>query len=221
MALTISRLLVECIISRHGVPSELLSDRGAAFLSNLMREICQLMGIWKVNTTSYHPQTDGLVERLNRTLTDMLAKKVEHSRKDWDVHLPYVLFAYRASMQESTGESPFFLLYGRDPRLPSELSLNPLQTRQFVDLDMYQGDVAARLEDAWEMARAHVRKAQKRQKRSYDWTTRQPAFAVGERVFVYMPGAKATKAYKFARAFHGPYRIVTASIPHQSESASS
>ncbi len=114
-ALTIAKLLAEKVISRHGVPAELSSDRGAAFLSNLMKGVCQLMGIHKVNTTAYHPQTDGLVERFNRTLTDMLAKKVERSGKDWDTQLPYVLLAYRASVQESTGESPFFLLHGCDP----------------------------------------------------------------------------------------------------------
>ena len=116
-ALTIAKLLVEHIISRHGVPSELLSDRGPAFLSNLLKEVYKLMGIKKTNTTAYYPQTDGLVERFNRTLTDMLAKTVEKSGKDWDLRLPYVLFAYRSSPQESTKESPFFLLYGRDPTL--------------------------------------------------------------------------------------------------------
>ena len=68
-ALTIACLLVEQVICRHGVPAELLSDRGAAFLSQLLNEVYQLMGIRKTNTTAYHPQTDGLVERFNHTLT--------------------------------------------------------------------------------------------------------------------------------------------------------
>ena len=70
MALTIARLLVEQVISRHGVPSQLLSDRGLAFLSNLVQEVCAVMRMKKINTTAYHPQTDGLVERFNHTLTD-------------------------------------------------------------------------------------------------------------------------------------------------------
>jgi len=101
-SLTIARLLVEHIVPRHGVPSQLLSDRGTAFLSKLMEEVYRLLGLKKVNTTAYHPQTDGLVERFNRTLTDMLAKKVSRSGKDWDIQLPYVLFAYRATSQQST-----------------------------------------------------------------------------------------------------------------------
>ena len=123
-AATIARIFVKEIISRHGVPAELLSDRGRSFLSDLMQEVYQLMGVHKLNTTAYHPQTDGLVERFNRTLTDMLAKSVERNGHDWDQHLPFVLFAYRASLQASTQESPFYLLYGRDPRLPTETALS-------------------------------------------------------------------------------------------------
>ena len=115
---TVAHLLVEKVISRHGVPTEVLSDRGSAFLSKLMEGVYEVMGIHKVNTTAYHPQTDGLVERFNRTLIDMLGKTVEKSGRDWDRHLSYVLYAYRAGRQESTQESPFFLLYGRDPQLP-------------------------------------------------------------------------------------------------------
>ena len=98
-AATIGRLLVEEIVSRHGVPSEILSDRGRAFLSGLMQEVETLLGFRKVNTTAYHPQTDGLVERYNRTLTAMLAKTVENRGTEWDARLPYVLFAYRACLQ--------------------------------------------------------------------------------------------------------------------------
>ena len=99
---TISRLLVEEVVSRHGVPSEILSDRGKSFLSGLMRELETLLGYRKVNMTAYHPQRDGLVERYNRTLTAMLAKSVHKGGPEWDELLPYVLFAYRTSQQTST-----------------------------------------------------------------------------------------------------------------------
>lgn len=207
-ALTIATLLVK-IISHHGVPVELLSDRGAAFLSHLWKEVCGLLGIHQLNTTSYHPQTDRVVEWFNRTLTDMLAKRVEKSSRDWDSHLPYVLCAYRASRQESTGESPFFLLYGRDPWLPTELQIDAPVTRMEYNLDTYKGEVATRLQEAWHLTQDQVKKAQKRQKSTFDRQARQPTYSVGERVFVYMPAAKASKAYKFARPFYGPYRVVT------------
>lgn len=98
-ALTIVHLLVEQIISCHGVPAELLSDRGKAFLSKLLHKVYDLMGMKKVNITAYHPQMDGLVERFNRTLTRMLAKTVKQNSSDWDKHLPYVLYAYRTPIR--------------------------------------------------------------------------------------------------------------------------
>ena len=116
-SLTIMKLFVEKIISRHVVPHQLLSDLGQAFLSKLLLGICSILGVKKVNTTAYHPQTDGLVERFNRTLTDMLAKRRGNGDKEWDEILPYALFAYRSTEQVSTGESPFRLLNRCAPQL--------------------------------------------------------------------------------------------------------
>lgn len=88
-----------------GVPEELLSDRDASFLSELIQGVCDLLGMKKINTLGYHPQTDGLVEKFNSTLINLVAKCCEVRQHDWDEHLPYLLFAYRSLMQESTQES--------------------------------------------------------------------------------------------------------------------
>jgi len=204
---TVAQLLVEHIISHHGVPAELLSDRGANFLSGLLQEVCSLMGIHRLNTTAYHPQTDGLVERFNRTLTDMLAKTVTRDGADWDDQLPYVLFAYRAAAQESTRESPFFLLYGRDPRLPTETALSAPVDRKELDLGEYGRNLVSNLTQAWENARETIKWSQKRQKAVYDRKSKA-VFKEGDRVFLFKPAAKSGKAHKFARPFHGPYRIL-------------
>ena len=147
-ALTIAKLLMTEIVPRHGVPSELLSDRGTLFLSVLMYELYRLRGIKKINMTAYHPRTDGLIERFNRTLTDMLAKTVEAGGADWDVRLPYVLFSYRSSLQESTQESLFYLLDGRDPQLPVEEMLVP-QERALIEIGGYTEEVTKRMSAAW------------------------------------------------------------------------
>ena len=148
-ATTIAKLLVEEIFCRHGAPEHLLSDRGANFLSSLIQDVCKYLDIKKVNTSGYHPQTDGLVERFNSTLINMLSKCAEKNGKDWDKQLPYVLFAYRATIQESTKESPFYLLYGRDPRLPSECALTVPTTPYMVDLQDYRTELTTSLSDAW------------------------------------------------------------------------
>ena len=156
---TIAKLFVKEIISRHGVPNQLLSDRGPAFISKLFLGICECMGVKKVNTSAYHLQCDGLVERFNRTLKEMLSKSVPVGTKEWDDRLPYVLMAYHATLQASTNESPFFLLYGRDPKLPSETILSVPTGRDVVKLDDYKSMMMQEMGAAWDLARKAVAKA--------------------------------------------------------------
>ena len=205
---TIAKLLVEGVVARHGVPAKLLSDRGPSFLSKLVLEVCKYLGVTKVNTSAYHPQSDGLVERFNRTLTDMLAKSVVPGITEWDQKLPFVLFAYRASLQTSTGDSPFFLMYGRDPRLPTETTLSPLYDRQALDLDDYKTTLVREMSMAWEQAREAVHKAQKKQKYYYDKREQNAKFNVGDQVFVCMPAKKTGPMRKLACPFQGPYRVM-------------
>ena len=208
-ATTIAKLLVEEIFCRHGAPEHLLSDRGANFLSSLIQDVCKYLDIKKVNTSGYHPQTDGLVERFNSTLINMLSKCAEKNGKDWDKQLPYVLFAYRATIQESTKESPFYLLYGRDPRLPSECALTVPTSPYMVDLQDYRTELTTSLSDAWLAAREHITCAQAKQKQQYDKHTKESPVKVGDRVMVHMPGSVKGKAWKLVRPFHGPYRVLS------------
>ena len=140
------------------------------------------MGIHKVSTTAYHQQTDGLVERFNRTLTDMLAKTVDKSGRDWDRHLAHILFAYQVSPQESTHESPFFLLYGRDAQFHTEAALTHPKTQYQVDLDDYKTELVGSLSQAWELAHAQVKKAQQKQK-YYDLHAKESKFQQGDHVY--------------------------------------
>ena len=207
-ATTIARLLVEEIVSRHGVPEQLLSDRGQNFLSELIGAVCELLGIEKVNTSGYHPQTDGMVEKFNSTIINMLSKCVEKHGRDWDKQLPYVMLAYRVAVQESTQESPFFLVYGRDPRTPTETALSQPRTPYQVDISDYKTELVANLSDAWALAHQHIAHAQRHQKNQYDKRSRELMWQVGDRAMVHMPGTIRGKAWKFVRAFYGPYRVV-------------
>ena len=118
-----SRIAKELVslFSRVGIPEEILTDQGSNFMSALLQEVYQLLGVSRIRTTPYHPQTDGLVERFNGTLKAMMKKFTSKTKKDWDEYLPYLLFAYREAPQESTGFSPFELLYGRRVRGPLDV----------------------------------------------------------------------------------------------------
>ena len=123
---TIAELLFTEIICRYGAPKVLLSDCGTNFLSDIVTRLCEIMEIRKATSTAYAPQTQGQVERTNRTVQDMLAKLIEDHRhqSDWDVFLPAVLFAIRNSPNRTTKETPQYLLFGQDARLPVNQALN-------------------------------------------------------------------------------------------------
>jgi hypothetical protein len=166
-AVTIARLLVDEILSRHSAPRTLLSDRGTNFLSTLVAEVCRLMSTKKSNTTSYHPQTNGLCERLNGTLIQSLSMYTSTDQLDWDVYLPQVLFAYRVSPHESTGDSPFFLLYGREPRLPLDASLLPAKDMS-TSVAEHRERIVKKLEVAQKVAHENIQRVQQKMKARYD-----------------------------------------------------
>ena len=105
-------------------------------------------------------------------------------------------------------ESPFFLLYGRDPRLPTPDALTPKVTRKTTNLKEYGVELHSCMSEAWSLARVHINRAQKRQKGVYDQSSRGSNFQGGERVFLYKPAEQTGAKRKFARPFHGPYRLV-------------
>ncbi|MCG8624862.1 MAG: hypothetical protein MJE68_23045, partial [Proteobacteria bacterium] len=92
-----------------------------------------MLGVKKLNTSGYHTQSDGLVKKFNSTLTNMIAKSCENRPYDWDQQLPFLLFAYRVSAQVSTKDSPFFLLSGRDARVPTESALSIQRSPYVID----------------------------------------------------------------------------------------
>ena len=112
------------------------------------------------------------------------------------------------SSQASTGESPFFLVYGRDPRLPTATVLTPPKDPQVCDLDDYKSTLVKEMSAAWSRARECVERAQKRQKRFYDQSKRNSSFVVGDRVFVCMPAKRTGHMQKLACPFQGPYRVM-------------
>ena len=118
---------------------------------------------------TYHPQTDGMIERFNRTLLDMLSKTARADPRTWDQHIPYVvLFAYRTSPHDSTGVTPIKLLYGHEAILPTDELLTPPIGRPEAFLGTYVEEMTNRMGEAWALAQQNLEKAQAKQKRQYD-----------------------------------------------------
>ena len=122
-AASVASFFYEDIICRHGCPAELLTDQGTHFINELLNAMCDQLGVKHRLSTTYHPQTNGLVERFNRTLCEILVKYSSEYKEDWDVFLPSALFAYRTIRQNTTRYEPFYLTYGREAVLLIELSI--------------------------------------------------------------------------------------------------
>nr|XP_037279889.1 uncharacterized protein K02A2.6-like [Rhipicephalus microplus] len=127
----VTEALVE-MLSRFGVPREILSDRGSNFTSELMKEVARLLSVRQLHTTPYHPMANGMVEKFNGTLKTMLKRMCAEKPKNWDRFLGPLLFAYREVPQASLGFSPFELLYGRHVRGPLAI-LKEVWTNQELD----------------------------------------------------------------------------------------
>ena len=183
-AFVIARLLVDEIIARHGAPRVLLSDRGTDFLSELVAEVCKNFQIQKVNTSSYHPQTDGLVERSNSTLCQSLSMYVAKNQKDWDDFIPLILFAHRTSISEAIGDSLFYCLYGREPRLPVDVKfLPPAADDLSTSVLDHRKRIVEKVELAQNLARENIQRSPQKMKEYYDRNASQPLFEIGQRVF--------------------------------------
>ncbi|GFX32226.1 retrovirus-related Pol polyprotein from transposon 412 [Trichonephila clavipes] len=118
---TVAEAVVQHWISRYGVPLQIHSDQGRNFVSAVLKGVCELLGIDKTKTTPLHPQSDGMVERFNRTILNNLSLMVSKNQQDWDQKVPLFLLAYRSAVHETTGYSPSQMLFGRDLRLPCDL----------------------------------------------------------------------------------------------------
>ncbi|XP_067141910.1 glutamate receptor U1-like [Centruroides vittatus] len=106
----------------------------------MFKEVCELLQIKRLLTTAYHPACNGIVERFNKTLIDIIAHYIAKDQRDWDKWILYALFAYNTTIHASTGDSPFFLLYGRDPTFPFDLITSPTRTKYDVE-DNYASEL--------------------------------------------------------------------------------
>ena len=151
-AKTTARVLFDNFLVHYGFPAKLHSDQGRNFEGNIIKELCQLTGIRKTRTTPYHPQGNGMTERFNQTLMNMLGTLDEEKKSDWKTYVPALVHSYNATKHESTGFSPFFLMFGRHPRLPVDAYLGINIGEGQTTHTLYAQNLKKRLRFAYDIA---------------------------------------------------------------------
>ncbi len=206
-ALTVADTLVTEVFLKLGVPRILHCDQGREFESDLIKSICDLLEIKKSRTSPYRPQSDGQVERFNRTLISMLSMLCASNKQDWDDHLPYVLCAYRASVNESTGCSPNMVMLGREITLPIDLMYPHPQEGQYRCPIEYVEWVRAAMLENFERVRHQLGWAANRQKKYYDKRAQVRKFERGDWVWRLHPAAIAKSKLNFP--YTGPFLVTS------------
>lgn len=207
-ATTVAKCLFEDYISRHGVPQSLRTDQGRQFDSDLVKELCAHLGVHKTRTSAYHPMSDGMVERANRSIKDQLAKLLYTKGGEWDDHLRHVEFAYNTSVHASTNHTPFFLTHGREARLPADVILGdlPLTTNATPGSPSeYSASLRQRLYSAFNMVEDNIAVARARQKQYYDRHIKHSAYKPGDLVWVNLP---ALARQKLPPRWTGPFKVL-------------
>ena len=157
-------------------------------------------------------QSDGLVERFNKTLLEMLSMTVLERERDWDLFLPSLLFAYRTSAHETTATTPFQPMFGRDPRLPEDLLYN-IPTPEYQSVDEYSTALIERLQQSYQWVQKYASRKQQRQKVVYDLKCRGTSCKVNDLVFLHSPAVPRNKCKKFHRPWRGPFKVTKVVSP--------
>ena len=185
-ALATAKLLWNNFILHYGFPSKIITDQGRNFECELIDHLCQLAGVQKLRTSPYHPQTNGQCERFNGTLLNMLGTLTPEQKKDWKSHVPALVHAYNCTRNAATGFSPYFLLFGREPRLPVdvEFGLQRGGQRGSPGESSYISQLRRRLNFAHRKARCMAQRQQARHRGLYDLKCRGAVLSVGDLVLV-------------------------------------
>ncbi|KZR97391.1 Uncharacterized protein APZ42_007770, partial [Daphnia magna] len=205
-AVTTCKALVDKVIDYHGPPRVIISDRGTNFTSELFNELCKALRIKHCTTTAYHPQTNGLTERFNKTIVEMLRKYISEGYEDWEDMLGQVAFTYRHSINSSTHETPYFRNHGRDAVMPIDRWLQPTSSDPITPQD-YKSQTMKRLLKAFDLVKENLEKARAQQKEQYNKRAKTFEYQIGDKVLLDVRTVKPGTSRKLNPRYQGPYRV--------------
>jgi len=214
-ARTVADALLQHVLLVHGPARRLLSDNGKEFKNVVVAELCRLTNMARVFTSPYNAQCDGMVERFNRTLLKMLGCYVDNGQRDWDVHLPWMIYAYNTSYSTTHSVTPFELTFGRKPNTSLELEIEAEVGRRGVDMGEAKLIISDHVHRMRRQAALMLANKQQREEAVANNHRKSPmSYKVGDVVWLKSPpklddGAKL----KLAPKWRGPYMVVKVTPP--------
>lgn len=204
----VASVLYNEIITRYGAPRILVSDRGKNFMSKLVSALCEMFDITRHKTSSYHPQSNAVCERLNSTLAQTLRMYCEKDQSNWPELLPSVMMSFRISpATESIALSPYHMVFGREMSLPVDTALVPKHTMS-LDAKHHFEELIERLKMAKDIAVSNMKAAQEKFKNYHDQKAKIPEFALHDRVLLRVSKVPTGLSPKLFEKYEGPYYIV-------------
>ncbi|KAL4083593.1 hypothetical protein QTP88_028909 [Uroleucon formosanum] len=200
---TIAEAFVTNFVCTHGIPQTILTDQGTDFLSKIFTEVCKLLQINKINTSPFHPQTNGSLERSHRTLTEYLRHYVDKKLNNWDEYLPYAFFVYNSTEHTSTGYQPYSLLFGRRLEIPIKLSHEPEPRYNY---DNYYFDLKQKMQESHKIAKENLIKRKVKSKQIYDNNENSIEIHVKDQILL----KDKTQKNKLNPLWIGPYEMALA-----------
>ena len=198
---TIADFFVNEILCRHGAVVKILTDMGRSFCSEFTEAVFKLTKSEHITTTPYSPQCNGLVERAIRSIRQMMSFYINEHHNNWDLYLTKLVFAYNTSRQTSTGETPFFLLYGRECRLPIDV------TFELPNRFRFGRRYKESMDECFELVNIRVKDAQQRQKAEYDARHFNAIYSVGDLVAIRKHTRSPGMTEKLFKSWDGPFQI--------------
>lgn len=200
--LGVAKLIISEVVRLHGLPADIVSDRGTVFTSRIWEQLCARLGIDRKLSTAYHPQTDGQTERVNQIMEQYLRAYCNYRQDDWRELLPVAEFSYNNGDSATTNLSPFAANYGFNPKM------------DFMETVTSVGDqgelVLKNISDIQGFAKQEIRLAQERYKRFADLKRQpEPGYSEGEYVWLSTDNLKTTRPMKkLDYQWIGPYKVI-------------
>ncbi|GJV06615.1 reverse transcriptase domain-containing protein [Tanacetum coccineum] len=208
----VKRFVWDNIVCRFGLPGEIVSDNGKQFCDNPFKDWCARLSITQRFASVKHPQTNGLVERANRSLGEGIKARLDRHKGRWAEELSHVLWAHRTTIKVSTGDTPFSLVYGTEAVIPAEIGMPTIRTAEVnvatndderrIDLDI--------LEERREQAAIREEKAKLQMKGYYDAKVRGVSFRPGDFVYRANDASHVEDTGKLGPKWEGPYEVTEA-----------